>query len=178
MRLFHVMKYYLILLLMSQITACKGQDSSFTPARVHQSAEITLEGPVTEVFPLFGIMREKEWDSAWNPTPVFPISGDMAEGAIYHTPGHLHGEAPLIWIVYRYDTSRYWLTYLVSASNRIVSIDIQCTPIEGNKTHAVVTYTMTGLTEEGNQIIRHHLTMLFAHHLQDWQDAINQRLRR
>jgi hypothetical protein len=52
------MKYYLIILLVSVLTACKGQDSPFAGNRVQQSAEITLHGPIAKVFPLFGIIRE------------------------------------------------------------------------------------------------------------------------
>jgi hypothetical protein len=172
------MKCYVTILLMPLLAACKGRDSPFVANRVQQSTEITLEGPIEKVFPLFGIIREKEWEPEWKPDPIFPLSGDIAEGAIYCTPGHLPGEAPLTWVVVRYDTVLYRLTYLVSASDRIVSIDIQCITIDSNHTRAIVTYTLTGLTQEGNKIIRHHLASIFAHNLQGWENAINQLLKR
>jgi hypothetical protein len=172
------MKYYLIILLMTPLTACKGQDTSFVADQVQQSAEITLQGPVAKVFPLFGIIREKEWDPEWNPTPVFPKSGDITEGAIYRTPGHVPGEAPLTWIVARYDTSLNRVTYIVTASDRIVSIDIQCKSDNDQHTRARVTYTLTSLTPTGNIIIKHLLAAIFDHNLQGWQTAINQVLKR
>jgi len=171
------MKNYLSILFMLLCSACAGQDSPFVANRVQQSAEITLEGPIAKVFPLFGIIEEKKWDHEWDPTPIYPLSGDIEEGAIYRTPEHVPGEAPLIWVVTRYDTTLYRLTYLVTAINRIVSIDIQCTAIDGNSTRAIVKYTLTGLTSDGNKIIGHHLASIFANNLNGWQSAINHLLK-
>jgi hypothetical protein len=50
--------------------------------------------------------------------------------------------------------------------------------IDLNNTRAVVTYTLTGLTPDGNKIIHHLLTSIFAHNLQGWQEAINHLLKR
>ena len=36
-----------------------------------------------------------------------------------------------------------------------------------------ITYTFTGLTEEGNTHIAKHLARIFAHNLKDWEEAIN-----
>ena len=97
----------------------------------------------------------------------------MAEGSVYRTPGHVHGEPPLTWVVARFDTAAGHLTYLVTAADRVVSIDIQCAPLPGSRTRATITYTMTGLNAEGNAICHHLLGRVFAHDLQDWQAAMN-----
>jgi hypothetical protein len=162
----------------AHLTSCQSQDTPFIADRVQQTATITLNGPVSKVFPLFGIIREKEWDHQWNPTEVYPTSGHIDEGSIYRTPGHFHGEPPLIWVVSRYDTTESHVTYLVSATNRIVSIDIQCSTLPDARTQATITYTMTGLDAQGNQIIHQHITAIFQHQLQDWQTLINQALSR
>jgi hypothetical protein len=172
------MKYIFIIMLTSLATSCHSQNDRFIAERVQQSAKITLNGLVGKVFPLFGIMREKEWDHDWNPTPVYPTSGNIAEGAIYRTPGHAHGDPALIWVVSLLDTADNHLTYLVNAGNRVVSIDIRCHPLTGNRTEATIVYTMTGLNEKGNQVIYQHIANLFQHHLQNWESLINQALSR
>jgi|SRR5450432_288393 len=172
------MKYHLTIILLLLLDACNGQDADpFIAKRIQQNAEITLNGPIAKVFTLFGIMREKEWDPDWHPTPVFPPSGDIAEGAVYHTPGHVPGEPPLTWVVALYDKVLYRLTYLVSAPDRIVEINIQCKTIGDNNTSAIVTYMLTGLTTEGNEMIGHHLAAIFSHNLHGWQTSINERLK-
>ena len=172
------MKYIFIIMLTSLVSSCHSQDGPSNAERVQRSATITLDGTVGKVFPLFGIIREKEWDHDWDPTPVYPNSGDMAEGAVYRTPGHIHGDSPLTWVVSRFDTLDNHLIYLVFAGNRVVSIDIRCSPLPDNRTTATITYTMTGLDEQGNQIIHHHIASVFQHNLQNWEALINKALGR
>ena len=176
MMVLRIMKYLFILMLTASTASCQNQDSPFIAERLRRSASIDLEGSVATVFPLFGIIREKEWSSGWSPTPIFPLSGEMTEGSVYRTPGHVHGEPPLTWMVSRLDTPAAHLTYLVTAADRIVSIDIQCAPLPGNRTRATITYCLTGLTPEGNEIGHHLLGRLFADGLQDWQVPINKLL--
>jgi hypothetical protein len=176
MMVLRVMKYLFILMLTATTASCNSQDTAFTAERLQRSASIVLEAPIARVFPLFGIIREKEWSPGWSPTPIFPLSGEMAEGSVYRTPGHVHGEPPLTWVVSRFDTASAHLTYLVTAADRIVSIDIQCAQLTGGWTRATITYSLTGLTVEGNAICHHLLGKLFAHGLQDWQAPINELL--
>jgi hypothetical protein len=170
------MKYIIAFLMVTASSSCKSQDNRFIAQRVSNSAEILLNGTVKQVFPLFGIMKEKEWSSGWSPTALFPQSGQMAEGSVFRTPGHVHGEPPLTWVVSRYDSAAAHLTYIIEAANRIVSIDIRCTALPDNRTRATIAYTMTGLSDDGNAIIHHAITKQFAENLQDWQTAINKLL--
>jgi len=170
------MKYFIFILMVTANLSCKSQDSSFTSQRVQDSAVILLDASIVRVFPLFGMMKERDWSPGWNPTPVFPQTGEITEGAVYRTPGHVHGEGPLTWVVSRYDTSASHLTYLITAPDRVVTIDIRCAALSDSNTRATITYTLTGLTEEGNEICHHLLLRQFTHRLQDWQTAINQYL--
>jgi hypothetical protein len=170
------MKYLFILMFTASTASCNSQDTAFMAERLQRSGSIVLEGPVTRVFPLFGIIREKEWSPGWSPTPVFPMSGEMGEGSVYRTPGHVHGEPQLTWVVSRFDTTAAHLTYLVIAADRVVSIDIQCASLPDNRTRATITYFMTGLSAEGNAVCHHLIGRLFAHDLQDWQAPINELL--
>jgi hypothetical protein len=167
------MKYLFILMLTASTASCRSQDSSFRAERLQRSASIVLEGRVPIVFPLFGIIEEKKWSPDWSPTAIFPLSGEMAEGSVYRTPGHIHGEPPLTWVVSRFDTAAAHLTYIVTAADRIVSIDIQCAMLSDNRTRATITYCMTGLNAEGNAVCHHLIGRLFAQDLQDWQAPIN-----
>lgn len=43
----------------------------FESARISRTSTITLNGPLGEVFPLFGPVREKEWAAGWEPRVLY-----------------------------------------------------------------------------------------------------------
>jgi len=162
------------LLVMQSYIRAEAQD--FKAKQFVQSASIVLNGNIEKVFPLFGAMEEKKWSPDWQPMPVFPASGKMEEGFIFKTPDHVP-DAPLrTWIVAKYDLSDHLVKYIVATANQITMITVHCSQSDLNKTKAEITYTLTGLNEEGNEISQHLIIRIFKHNLQDWETAINQYL--
>jgi hypothetical protein len=49
---------------------------------------------------------------------------------------------------------------------------VKCKPQQEN-TLVSVTYSYTGLTDNGNRINQESLTKMFAHELKDWEEAVN-----
>jgi hypothetical protein len=137
-----------------------------------------LDGPVNDIFPLFEIMEEKKWSPDWDPTPVYPATGEIREGAVFRTPGHVHGESPLTWVITRYDRQNHAIVYTVVGANRVIQIAVTCDSVAQNRTAATITYDLTGLSAEGNRISHHTILKMFAHQLSDWQEAINRYMAR
>ena len=149
--------------------------SEFRSKRISRSATITLQTPLSEGFPLFGPIREKDWASGWDPQILYPTNDLVEERMVFKTQHpHGHAESDFTWIVSRYLPEQTLIEYLVFTSERLWWITIQCREgIADRTTEADITYTYTGLTSMGNEINEKALQFMFAHNLQDWEVAIN-----
>ena len=147
---------------------------NFKAEKVSQTASFTVNGPIVEIFPLFGAFEERKWESGWNPVLIYPAEEIIEEGTTFKTDGH--GEEPeYLWRVSRFDPDNFLIQYLVSTPNRYWTITVQCRTAPGDNTTtiATVTYTYIGLNHTGNQLNRIHLQRMYQHDLQDWATAIN-----
>lgn len=147
----------------------------FVSRRLSRTAAIHLKGPLAEVFPLFGPIREKEWAAGWDPEIIYSNTGLVEEHMVFRTPSHHgHHEPDPIWTVTRYHPEGGLIEYTVFTQERLWWITIECEEdLENQATKAEITYTYVGLTERGNMINQRALQVMFANDLQDWQDAIN-----
>jgi len=144
--------------------------TEFKAVRIRKSATISLNGTLEEVFPLFGPVREKDWTPGWDPKILFSENALVEEHMIFQTTAHL-GEKYL-WIVSRFEPDEHLVEYTVSATGRVWFIRVACTAA-GAKTYATISYTYTGLTEEGSRRNSEALAKMYAHDLEDWEEAIN-----
>jgi len=146
---------------------------NFLAEQYIKSASIVLDGKMDDVFPLFTVLGEKKWSSGWNPGLIFPASGNMEEGLVFQTPDHVHGAPSLIWVVSRYNTIAHQIQYTITSPIRVVIISISCTSLNGKSTKAEISYKLTGLSKDGNELSHHLITKMFADNLKDWETAIN-----
>ena len=144
---------------------------SFLAERVIVSQALHLAAPPSRVFPLFEPIGEKAWAEGWEPQMLFPADGMPQQGAVFTTSRPPAGES--IWTMVAYDRASLHLAYLRVTPDALVAfIDIQCVDMRDDTTRATVTYTLTGLSDAGNEQLAH----LKAHHQQDiagWEHAIN-----
>lgn len=151
-----------------------------------QTATIIINADIEKVFPLFGAYEEKKWARGWEPTPVYPITETIEEGATFRTPGHLPGENEYIWRVSKYDNRQHLVQYMVYVPDRCWTITVQCAPVEGRtaaaesrttaaegRTAATISYAFVALNPAGEEKNKHSLHLLFQHQLKDWEEEIN-----
>ena len=138
----------------------------FPAKHVEKSATITLHGDIDTVWPLFDPINESKWVSVWKPEILYPASRAVQEGMVFRTHG-------TVWVVTRYDTERRRITYTVSHPEKVHTIDVQCTKHGASLTDATVTYSYTGLSEAGNELVVEDANKMFANDLEDWQKLIN-----
>jgi hypothetical protein len=167
----------LTIILVLLVTEIQGKAQDFKAEQCVQSASIELNGNIDRVFPLFTALGEKNWAEDWNPDLVFPSSGEMQEGLIFQTPDHVHGAPSLTWVVSRYNVSSHQIQYIVTSSIRVTVISVTCTISGTNNTIATISYKLTGLNPEGNELSHHLIGKIFATNLKDWQTAINNYLK-
>jgi hypothetical protein len=149
----------------------------FKAEHIKQSATIHLDAPINKVFPLFGPIREKDWAYGWNPQVIYPGDTLVAKQMVFRTQGGLHGSPETYtWVIVNYEPLQSTIEYMVSASERLWFITVSCRP-SGSDTLATVTYSYTGLTEEGNRKNKQAIIDMFASELKDWEAAINHYLK-
>ena len=123
----------------------------FKVGRISRASTITLHAPLDSVFPLFGPVREKDWEAGWDPQVLYSTSELVEEHMVFRTRSH-HGDEPhFTWTVSRYHPEQAFIEYTVFAPDRLWWIAIQCREgAQGETTQAEITYTFTGLSERGN----------------------------
>jgi hypothetical protein len=144
----------------------------FKAERVQKSASFVVNTSTEKAFPLFGPVREKEWAAGWEPQIVYSTNPEAEEHMIFKTSNNHHGEGEYVWVISQYSPKDYFIEYTVSTSQRLWFIGVRCRP-KGSSTSVTVTYSYTGLTEEGNQLNKLALDKMYAHNLKDWKEEIN-----
>ena len=139
--------------------------------RIQKSATISLNAPIDLVFPLFGPIREKDWADGWDPEIVFLKDPLVEKHMVFKT----RSTEVFTWVIVNYEPGNFMIEYLVTASERLWFITVQCSD-SGTKTSATITYSYTGFNPEANKKNYEAITAMFSSNLEDWQDAINQYL--
>jgi hypothetical protein len=164
------MKIKLILVMVTMTTASLAQ--AFKAERIQKSATFVVNATVEKAFPLFGPIREKEWAAGWEPQIIYSTNPEIEEHMIFKTTAKHHDESEYTWVVTQFKPKEFFIEYTVSTSNRIWFISVKCEPA-GKETKVAVTYTYTGLNEQGNQLNKSALEKMYAENLKDWEEAIN-----
>lgn len=66
---------------------------SFKSERITRTRQIILNGPISEVFPLFGAVKEIEWAPGWSPRVIYLEGEFIEEHMVFTTTSH-HGQEP------------------------------------------------------------------------------------
>lgn len=151
--------------------------TAFIPLRLTRSATIQLNADPTTVFPLFTPLGERLWVPDWNPTMLYPASGDIDLDAVFTTP---HGDdARTVWTVVESVPAQFRVAYVrVAPDSHVARISVQCAEAAPAGTRATVTYVFTGLTEQGNTYVAQFTEDYYDQWIQQWQAAINAYLHR
>jgi hypothetical protein len=149
----------------------------FRSERVQRSATIQLEASIDRVFPLFGPILEKDWAHGWDPDVIYPKDSLVARQMVFRTHGGLHGsQETYTWVIVNYEPANSTIEYMVTTPERLWLITVSCSSAGANTT-AMVTYSYTGLTEEGNRKNEIAIKDMFASNLKDWEMALNHYLK-
>ncbi|NIV91676.1 hypothetical protein GWN42_02450 [candidate division KSB1 bacterium] len=147
--------------------------ANFKSKRISKTSIITLHAPLEKVFPLFGPVREKEWAEGWNPEIVYSDNELVEEHMVFKTRSHGHGQN-YTWIVSKYLPEQSLIEYTVFATERLWYITIKCKrDTLDQTTDAEITYTYTGLTENGNAMNEKALQAMYSKDLKDWEEPLN-----
>ena len=145
----------------------------FKPERISRSATFTVHGKIENIFPLFGPICEAEWAEGWEPKILYRTNEQtlVEEHMIFQTNGKT-GEGKYTWVITQYQPEKFMIEYTISTHERIWFVRVECKPFQ-HQTDVKVTYTYTGIREEGKRKNEQALKRMFAQDLKDWEEAIN-----
>jgi hypothetical protein len=165
------MQAKLILVMITMTNSLLAQ-TSFKAERIQKSASFKVNAKVEKAFPLFGPIREKEWAADWEPQLIFSPGAEVEEHMVFKTTARQHGEGEYLWMITQHRPKDFFIEYTVSTAQRIWFVSVKCRP-HGQNTNVTVTYSFTGLTEEGNRMNELALNNMYANNLKDWEEDIN-----
>ena len=145
--------------------------NDFAAQQVTRSPILRINGQPDDVFGLFDPIGEKKWSADWNPQMVFSPS-DVCQGAVFVTRDNAGKKT--IWIITVLDQNSHSIIYTSVTPNLKVSlIEISCEPDGVNSPKARVSYTITALSEKGNQYIDSFSKEHYHTWMMNWEKAIN-----
>lgn len=141
-------------------------------AHVERSAEITLNGPIEKVFPMFDPINESRWAPHWKIERVHPKEGNVEQGMVFKPISEHHEES--VWLINELDLERHKIEYIsFTAGSGIKRISIACDPIDNETTRAEVSYEITALTAKKSRELAEYTSEHHQQRIQHWEDAIN-----
>lgn len=149
--------------------------SEFVAKHVKCAGSIRVEGAPDDVFSLFTPVREAEWIEGWAINVMHSESVLVNdEGAVFTTN---IGGSYTVWIVTHSDAAARTIQYArITPHVQAVIIDVACTEHSEVESEVKVSYTLTGLSEAGNQRIE-AFAATYEAMMGEWQAAVNHRLR-
>jgi hypothetical protein len=146
--------------------------SMFKARRVSRTYVQRNTAPPEEVFPLLDPVREREWAHGWECTMVYSESGLGEEGCVFLT--RHPDESETVWTMTERDFERLRVGFaLVTPGFRVGRIEIALDPNADGTTAAAITYTFTGLSEQGNDWIDAYTEAAFVERMKRWEAEIN-----
>lgn len=138
-----------------------------------QSFTFRLHAPAAEALPLFGPVREAEWEPHWTPQFLHQSGGAQAAGAVFTISGPHSG---VLWVLTDYDVEAGRVAYVTIVPDRVLTeIQIRVAPDGSRPTacRATVTYRKSALSADGNDVVRQMDAAWAAHQQPHWEEAIN-----
>lgn len=122
-------------------------------AATHAIAEHTIALPLSadEAFPLFTPEGERLWIEDWSPQYFYPANGETIAGMVFATG---HGDETSYWTLVDFDNAARTARYnRVTPGSRSAIVEVRCEAIAGRETKVTVRYSLTSLSDAGNQTI-------------------------
>lgn len=149
-------------------------DTSFAkmPARqVSRSGSFDLPCSAEAAFPLFSPQREREWVKGWDPQPVFPATLEFCRDTVFRQG---QGAEEAVWTILDADWKAHRAEYVrVAPASHSARIVVKVDSLGANKSHVVVSYTVTAFGEQAALLIEGFSEEAYSARMRDWQHQIS-----
>lgn len=148
--------------------------SEFQGKRVaHQYTQNNV-APPEKVFPLLCPVREADWVPGWQYRLIYSESSVAEYGCVFITPNEDGAETT--WVVTDYDPESFRIAFVWVNPGLVVAqirISLSRSTEAPDHTSALIRYTYTGLSAEGNREVERYDQAWFQQKMQSWEKAIN-----
>ncbi len=145
------------------------------PKRVSRTYEQKINGTFKEIMPLYCPVRELDWVESWNPQIVYSNSGLVEKDCVFITP---NGNDDVVWIVTDYDIEKGHVEMFYHVPNILVTkLEIQLTQLTETQTEAVLIYSKTSLSKEGDKVLADFTRENYEIMMDSWEKAMNHYLK-
>ncbi len=120
-------------------------------AHTRESFSFTANGPMSEVAPLFGAEREKEWARGWEPRFVWPTPAVDREGMVFTVA---HGDRTAVWVNTRFDLEKGDVQYVYVIPEVMTTRITLKISRDGERTRVKVDYERTALSAGAARLVR------------------------
>lgn len=150
------------------LTASGVAASPVRSAALSQTRSFEVQAPCARLMPLFTAQGERAWAPGWEPEM---LSGDTARGSVFRTRTP---ERETVWTVSEYRPEQGRVSYVrIAQGLNMGLVDVSCREVPAGGSEVTVTYTLTGLTPEGEAYVREFLEpKRYADFIGEWRDAI------
>ena len=149
-----------------------AQTSGFKAKRVTRNYIQTINAEPARVHALICPVKEAEWLDGWDYDLIFSNSGVAEPGCVFISRSK--GEKDTIWLITKRDDQACRTEFArITPESRVAHLTIR---IEdgGNHTSRVdITYTITALTEAGNNFIENFTEENFVKDMKFWEATMN-----
>ena len=156
---------------MTILAGCVMNYKDFKAVTIKQSGEFELDISSDQALPLFTAPGEKLWIPIWDPVILY---GDGVEkGTVWVTTNH---GSTTYWYVEKYDADKKSARYVrVTPDADIGTVDVLLSSLGNNKTKVSVTYTLTGLSDDGNKNVEKMLhRVAYDSMMVEWKNMVDQ----
>jgi len=150
------------------LAASAAVASPARPAPLSQTRSFQVPAPCARLMTLFTAQGERAWAPGWDPEI---LSGDTARGSVFRTRTP---ERETVWAVSEYRPEQGRVSYVrIAQGSNMGLVDVSCRDVPAGGSEVTVTYTLTGLTPDGEAFVREFLDpKRYDDFIGEWRDAI------
>ena len=141
------------------------------PIRVRHAFTQQLNAPAEQVFPLLCPVREADWIEGWDPDVVYTTSGLAEPDCVFVTGA---GAERAVWTITQHEPATGRVAFVkVIPDTTVTHIRIRVSPIDNDRSSAVVEYQLTALGPAGEQAVREFTDERYTAFMRLWEDRLN-----
>lgn len=143
--------------------------------QVSRTGGFDLPCSADAALPFFTPEGEREWVNGWNPQPVFPDKIEFKRDTVFRQGS---GDEEAVWTILDADPQLHRAEYVrVAPRSHTAHIIVKVEPLAGERSHVIVSYTVTVFGAHSAQILSEFSESAYAEKMQNWQRWISTALK-
>jgi hypothetical protein len=145
--------------------------SAFVPVHIERSHSFVVDLPLGRAFSSSSPRANASGPKVGIPSiSIPPGASAAARGNVFRTG---HGGEETLWTIVRHEPGVGIVEYVrATPGSRMGMVLVQCMPLEAARTRVTVVYSLTALSEKGNEVLRKLDAPAYEAFIRSWEEAI------